>query len=45
MTVRTWTLSGGRTEDEEAVPKPPPVRAKEDKGEKGAKKSRKNKYI
>ena len=25
----------GRTEDEEAVPKPPPVRAKEDKGKRG----------
>ena len=29
-------LDFGRGEDEEAVPKPPPVKAKEDKGEKGA---------
>ena len=36
-------LDFGRGEDEEAVPKPPPVRAKEDKGEKGVNRSRKNK--
>ena len=29
-------LDFGRGEEEEAVPKPPPIRAKEDKGEKGA---------
>ena len=38
-------LDFGRGEDEEAVPKPPPVKAKEHKGEKGAKRPRKNKDI
>jgi len=37
-------LDFGRGEDEEQ-PKPPPVKAKEDKGEKGAKRPRKNKDI
>ena len=38
-------LDFGRGEDEEAVPKPPPIRAKEDKWEKGAKRPWKNKDI
>ena len=36
-------LDFGIGEDEEAVPKPLPVKAKEDNGEKGAKRPRKNK--